>query len=77
MNGTKVIFRTEKSEDAPAFAGQVSNLDKQKATAVIKMVTGEEPQSMAGRDGQIHSAQTESYFVNFIDKKDCADLFKR
>jgi hypothetical protein len=62
------ILRTKKGTDEAQFAGQVSELDKQKATAVVKKVTGETPQNMKCCDGEVVTVNTENYHVDFLPK---------
>lgn len=62
------IFKTNKGTDKAQFAGQVSELDKQKATAVAKKVTGEPAKSMTCCDGEVATVSTENYRVDFAPK---------
>ena len=66
---TFAIFRTKKGTDQAQFAGQVSELDKQKATAVASKVTGEKAKSMTCCDGDVASVSTENYRVDFAPKE--------
>ena len=63
------IFRTKKGTDQAQFAGQVSELVKQKATAVAKKVTGEKAKSMTCCDGDVATVSTENYRVDFAPKE--------
>ena len=66
---TFAIFRTKKGTDQAQFAGQVSDIDRQKATAVASKVTGEKAKSMTCCDGEVATVSTETYRVDFAPKE--------
>lgn len=71
------ILRTQKGTDNAQLVGQVSELDKQKATAVAKKVTGEPATSMTCCEGEVATVSTENYHVDFAPKEVLYESYKR
>ena len=68
------IFKTEKPDGKPEFVGQVADPTVSKASEITRKTTGEKAKSVSVNNTEVFAASTESFNLDFIDKKAAEDL---
>jgi len=68
------IFKTEKEEGKTEFIGQVSDPTVSKASEIARKSTGEKAKSVSVSGTEVFAASTESFNLDFVEKKATEDL---